>query len=227
MAREVVQITAYASAAATAVPMPFTDLALLLPFHTAMVLTVSHCMGRRITDAEARKVAVELGAVVGATVAGRLVVGLAVGALKFILPIGGLVAAPASFAVTWGFGQLTIAYFEDPERTRDDLRALFNDSMKDGYRQFSKEALDRLRNVGFTTSTDSTGGETPVSPADPRRSSAAKSSPPSANVPVQNASPSSSDTSSSPPERPSEASKTNLGADIGEEGALRTKKRSL
>ena len=70
-AREVVTITSYASAAAAMVPVPLVDLALLLPFHSAMVMTVGHVLGRSVSEAEAKRVALELGAVAGVTVAAR------------------------------------------------------------------------------------------------------------------------------------------------------------
>ena len=143
MAREVVQMTAYASAAAAVVPIPFTDLALLLPFHSVMVMTVGHCLGRKLNDAEAKRVAVELGAIAGATIAGRAAISLL---KKLVFPgFGGLLAAPASFAVTWAFGRLTIAYFKDPDQSRESLNAVFKDAMKEGSKHFSKEAFDRFR----------------------------------------------------------------------------------
>ena len=143
MAREVVQMTAYASAAASVVPVPFVDLALLLPFHTAMVMTVGHVYGRTLTDAEAKRVALELGAIAGVTLAGRAAVSVL---KKLVLPgIGGLLAAPASFGVTWAFGRLTIAYFADPDLSREDLTSVFKDAMKEGTKHFSKEAFDRFR----------------------------------------------------------------------------------
>ena len=143
MAREVVQMTAYASAAASVVPVPLVDLALLLPFHTTMVMTVGHVFGRNLTDAEAKRVAVELGAIAGVTLAGRAAISVL---KKLVLPgIGGLLAAPASFAVTWAFGRLTIAYFKDPDQSREVLNSIFKDAMKEGTKHFSKEAFDRFR----------------------------------------------------------------------------------
>ncbi len=160
MAREVVQMTAYASAAAAVVPIPFTDLALLLPFHTAMVMTVGHVFGRNLTDAEAKRVAIELGTIAGVTIAGRVAISVL---KKLVLPgIGGLLAAPASFAVTWAFGRLTIAYFKDPELSREDLDAIFKDAMKEGSKHFSKEAFDRFRR------SQSDGGDKQAGPNDER-----------------------------------------------------------
>lgn len=143
MAREVVTMTAYASAAAAVVPVPLVDLALLLPFHTTMVMTIGHVLGRNLNDAEAKRVALELGAIAGVTIAGRAAISVL---KKLVLPgIGGLLVAPASFAVTWAFGRLTMAYFQDPELSRDDLSTIFKDAMKEGSKNFSKEAFDRFR----------------------------------------------------------------------------------
>lgn len=142
-AREVVTITAYASAAAAMVPVPFLDLALLLPFHSAMVMTVGHVLGRSITEAEAKRVALELGAVAGVTVAARA--GLTA-LKKLVLPgIGGVLAAPASFAATWALGRVTIAYFHNPELSREELRTVFKDAFSEAGEHFSRETLERFR----------------------------------------------------------------------------------
>ena len=145
-AKDVISMSAYASAGAAVVPVPLVDLALLVPVHSAMVMTLGHVYGRPITDTEAKRVVLELGAVAGATLAGRA----AVSALKkLLLPgIGGVLVAPASFAVTWGFGWLAIAYFKDPHLSRDELREVFRDAMRDAGGVFSKERLERFRTGG-------------------------------------------------------------------------------
>jgi len=142
-AREVVTITAYASAAAAVVPVPFVDLALLLPFHSAMVMTVGHVLGRNISEAEAKRVALELGAVAGVTLAARA--GLTA-LKKIVMPgIGGVLAAPASFAATWALGRVTITYFHNPELSREELKRVFKDAFSEAGEHFSKETLDRFR----------------------------------------------------------------------------------
>ncbi|MEQ8272997.1 MAG: DUF697 domain-containing protein [Deltaproteobacteria bacterium] len=142
---EVVAIAAYASAASQAVPVPLVDLALLLPIHTTMVMTVGKIFGRDLSATEAKRVAVELGAIGGLTLAGHV----AISALKNLLPPAKWVltaaSAASSFAITWGFGQLTIAYFERPELSREDLSKIFKDAMAEGSKVFSKEAFDRFR----------------------------------------------------------------------------------
>lgn len=142
-ASEVVTITAYAGATAAVVPLPFVDLALLLPFHSAMVMTVGHIYGRPVTKTEAKRVVLELGAVAGVTMAGRA----AITALKkLLLPgLGGVLAAPASFAVTWGFGRLSIAYFQNPQLSKDELRKVFSSAVSEASGIFSKETFERFR----------------------------------------------------------------------------------
>ncbi|MCA9550637.1 MAG: DUF697 domain-containing protein [Myxococcales bacterium] len=150
-AAEVVTITSYASAAASGaasvVPVPAIDMALLFPIQTAMVMTVGHVLGRPLTEAEAKRVAVELGAVAGVTIAAHF----GLNALKKLaLPFfGGLLAAPAaiagSFAVTWALGRVTIAYFKDPELSREELKTVFKDAFKEAGDHFSKEAFERFR----------------------------------------------------------------------------------
>lgn len=142
-AREVCVIAGYASAAATILPLPVIDLAVLLPINTAMVMTIARVYGRTLSKTEARKVVMELGAVAGVTLAGQV----AVGVLKrWVLPlIGGLVAAPATFAVTYGFGRLAMAYFADPERGSEELNEVFKEAVKESGAEFSREAFDRFR----------------------------------------------------------------------------------
>lgn len=142
-AREVVNICSYAGAATAVVPIPLVDLVLLLPVHSVMVMTVGHCFGRKLSGAEAKRVALELGGIAGVTLAG----GAAINALRrlFLPAIGGLLAVPATFALTWGLGRVAIEYFANPSLSREDLKKVFEDAMKEGKSSFSKEAFDRFR----------------------------------------------------------------------------------
>jgi len=116
----------------------------LLPIHTAMVMTVGHVYGRPVSRTEAARVAVELGAIAGLTMAGTA----ALSALrKILLPgVGGVLAAPASFALTWGLGKAAIEYFQSPELSRERLQVVFKDAMKEGKSLFSRERFDAFRN---------------------------------------------------------------------------------
>jgi uncharacterized protein (DUF697 family) len=142
-AREVVNICAYASSVVAMVPVPFVDLALMLPVHSAMVMTIGSIYGRKVTQTEARRIAVELAAVTGVSVAGRA----AISALKRILlpGVGGLLSITAAFALTWGIGRVSMEYFARPEISREDLKKVFQDALKEGKAAFSKDAFERFR----------------------------------------------------------------------------------
>ncbi|MCB9655966.1 MAG: DUF697 domain-containing protein [Deltaproteobacteria bacterium] len=141
-AKDVIEICSFASGAAALVPVPLVDLALLLPVHTAMVMTVGRIYGRDLSNAEAARVVAELGTIAGVTVAGRA----AISVLKGLLPgLGGMLAAPAAFAMTWGFGRAAMAYFEDPKLSRQHLKQVFDDAVAEGRRSFSRDAFDRFR----------------------------------------------------------------------------------
>lgn len=143
MAREVIQVSSYAAAAATVVPLPMAELALLLPIHTSMVMTVGHVSGRPVSRTEAARVAVELGAIAGLTMAGTAALTVL---RKLLLPgIGGVLAAPASFALTFALGKVAIEYFENPEWSRERLRVVFDEAMAEGRKLFSKERFEEFR----------------------------------------------------------------------------------
>jgi uncharacterized protein (DUF697 family) len=141
-AREVVNICAYAGAATQVVPLPFVDLALLLPVHTVMVMTVGHIYGRTLSGAEAKRVALELGTIAGLTFAGRAAINAL---LKFLPGFGALLSVPATFALTWALGRVSLEYFGNPKISREELRKVFSDAMQEGRSAFSKEAFDRFR----------------------------------------------------------------------------------
>lgn len=164
--RDVINICGYAAAATSVVPIPLADIVLLLPVHSVLVMTVGHIYGRKVSGAEAKRVVLELGSVAGLTFAG----GAAINALRklFLPAIGGLLAVPATFALTWGLGQVSVAYFQDPALSRDDLKKVFDDALKEGKNAFSKEAFERFmkKNEG-------------VKARDPEEAEAQKSPPPS------------------------------------------------
>ncbi len=142
-ARTVVTMSSYGGAAASVVPIPLAEMAILIPIHTTMVMTIGHIFGRPVTKTEAKRVVLELGAVAGLSLAGRA----AVSALrKLVLPaLGGVIAAPMTFALTWGLGRVSMAYFDNPHLSRDELKKIFRDAVKEGKEAFSMETLERFR----------------------------------------------------------------------------------
>jgi uncharacterized protein (DUF697 family) len=142
-AREVVEIAAYGGCVAAVVPIPLVDLAILLPVHSAMVMTVGHVYGRSLTQAEAKRVALELGAVAGLSFA----TSAAFSAIKRVLlpGVGGLLSLPTTFALTTAIGRVSIAYFATPDVSRADLEATFRATLDEAKSWFSVEAFERFR----------------------------------------------------------------------------------
>lgn len=142
-ALEVIQMAGYAAAAASVVPLPVFDIALLLPIHTTMVMTVGHVHGRNLSDAEAKRVAMELGAVAGLTLAGRAALSVL---KKVLLPgLGGIIGAPASFAVTYAMGIVANSYFRNPEISREDLKKVFSEAFKEGKSSYREDRQDEFK----------------------------------------------------------------------------------
>jgi uncharacterized protein (DUF697 family) len=168
-ARDVVMMSSYAGAAASVVPIPLAEMAILIPIHTTMLMTIGHVFGRPITKTEAKRVVLELGAVAGLSLAGRA----AVSALKkLVMPaLGGVIAAPMTFAITWGLGQVSIAYFQNPHLSRDELKKIFQDAVREGKEAFSMETLDRFRQKEDSSEPAAPNGEEAVAgesaPTDP------------------------------------------------------------
>lgn len=173
--REVVNICAYGASLTAIVPVPLADLALLLPVHSAMVMTVGHIYGRKITQTEAARIALELGAVAGFSFGAVA----AISALKkLLLPaVGGLLSIPATFALTWGLGRASMTYFEKPELSRDELKKVFDDAMKEGKAIFSPEQFERFREKNKDAKPPEVKPEDAVK-ADAPKAEAPKSEPP-------------------------------------------------
>jgi uncharacterized protein (DUF697 family) len=171
-AHEVTNICSYAAAVAALVPVPLADVALMLPIHSVMVMTIGNIHGRTMNQAEARRIALELAAVAGLSFAGSA----AISALKrLVLPgVGGLLSITAAFALTWGLGRVSIAYFLHPELSRDDLRRVFQEAMKEGKAAFSKEAFDRFRSKNSDVQVPGDDGAPSPSTAEPAPAAAEK-----------------------------------------------------
>ena len=53
-------MASYACAVIAVSPIPFSDAVLMLPVQSAMVITVGHIYGRKVTEADAKSLIVEL-----------------------------------------------------------------------------------------------------------------------------------------------------------------------
>jgi uncharacterized protein (DUF697 family) len=138
-ARDVVNMTAYACAVVSISPLPFSDALLMLPIQSGMVMTVGHVYGRRLEQAEAKDLILELTAVAGASFLARQ-------GIKALLPVvGALLTVPAAFAASWAMGRVAMEYFKNPGLSKDALKDLYRKAKEEGSGQFSKSKFDEFR----------------------------------------------------------------------------------
>ncbi|MFZ5442476.1 MAG: DUF697 domain-containing protein [Myxococcota bacterium] len=138
-ARDVINMASYACAVVAVSPIPFSDAVLMLPVQTAMVVTIGHIYGRKVTEADAKSLVVELAATVGLGMLARQ-------GIKAILPVfGALLTVPAAFAMNWGIGRVAMEYFRSPGLPKEQLKKIFETAKKEGASMFSKERFDMFR----------------------------------------------------------------------------------
>lgn len=138
-ARDVVNMASYGCAVVAVSPIPFSDAVLSLPMQSAMVMTVGHIYGRKVTQADAKSLILELGAVAGVGMLARQ-------GIKALLPVvGALLTVPAAFAMNWAIGRVAMEYFKNPGMPREQLRKIFETARDEGSKLFSKERFDAFR----------------------------------------------------------------------------------
>jgi uncharacterized protein (DUF697 family) len=166
-ARDIINLCSYAAAVVAVVPLPFSDAVLSLPIQSAMVLTVGHIHGRKLSGAQARHLAVELGAVAGIGLLARQ-------GIKAILPVvGALLTVPAAFAANWAMGRVAMEYFRDPDVSRAQLKKVYGEAVKEARSRFSRAEFERFRKAN----PDAAAPEKPSRPARTARKGAAQGSP--------------------------------------------------
>ncbi len=143
LARDLIQMSALGAATVTYAPLPVVDFVVITPIQAAMVMSIGRAYGRDLTMRGATNVLLELGSVCGAGLIARQ---LWTTVSKFLLPgLGGILAGPYAFAVTWAMGRTAMKYFEDPQASRKRLEKVFQDALDEGRRLFSVEKLEAFR----------------------------------------------------------------------------------
>lgn len=138
-ARDVVNMGSYACAVVAVSPVPFSDAVLMLPMQTAMVVTVGHVYGRKVTEADAKHLILELATTAGVGMLARQ-------GIKAILPVfGALLTVPAAFAMNWGIGRVAMEYFRNPGLPAEQLKKVYEAAKQEGASMFSKERFDMFR----------------------------------------------------------------------------------
>jgi uncharacterized protein (DUF697 family) len=138
-AREVINMCSYAVAVVSLSPILLSDLVLMLPIQTGMVVTVGHIYGRKVDQASAKELILELGTTAGVGILARQ-------GIKALLPVFGsvLTLAPA-FAFNWAMGRAAMEYFKHPGMSRELMKEVFKQAQTEARSHFSKDAFDRFR----------------------------------------------------------------------------------
>ncbi|MBL8918147.1 MAG: DUF697 domain-containing protein [Myxococcaceae bacterium] len=157
-ARDVVNMASYGCAVVAVSPMPFSDAVLSLPMQTGMVMTIGHIYGRKVTQADAKSLIVELGTVAGAGMLARQ-------GIKALLPVvGALLTVPAAFAMNWAIGRVAMEYFKHPGLPKEQLRKVFETARDEGSKLFSKERFEAFRKGRKAPASDEADGDEGAAP---------------------------------------------------------------
>ena len=138
-ARDIINMGSYACAVIAVSPVPFSDAVLMLPVQSAMVVTIGHVYGRKLTEADAKSLIVELGATAGLGMLARQ-------GIKAILPVfGALMTVPAAFAMNWAIGRVAMEYFKNPGLPSEQLKKVYESAKEEGKGLFSRARFEEWR----------------------------------------------------------------------------------
>lgn len=138
-ARDVVNMCSYACAVVSVSPIPFSDAVLMLPIQTAMVMTVGHIHGRKLTQAAAKDLVLELGTLIGVSFVARQ-------GIKALLPVvGALLTVPAAFAANWAIGRVAMEYFKAGGLSKDKMKEVYENAKREAGGMFSMDAFQKFR----------------------------------------------------------------------------------
>ena len=143
IAKDLVMMSSFGSAVVTLVPIPFSDFVAVTAVQASMVTAIGRVYGRELNKDEAKHLVLELASVCGAgLVAQKSFATLT----KIFLPgLGGVLAAPWAFAITWGMGHVAMTYFANREVTKAVLKTVFTKAKSEAGSVFTKEKFDEFR----------------------------------------------------------------------------------
>jgi uncharacterized protein (DUF697 family) len=143
ISKDLVTMSSFGAAAVTLAPIPGSDFILVTSVQASMVVSLGRVFGRELSLAQAKDVVVELAAVCGMGLIAQK--GFAT-LTKIIFPgLGGVLAAPYAFAVTYGMGNAAMTYFENQDFTKETIKRVYEEAVAEGKRIFSKDTFDKFR----------------------------------------------------------------------------------
>lgn len=143
IARDLVMMSSFGSAVVTLVPIPLSDFIAVTAVQASMVTAIGRVYGRELSKEEAKHLVLELASVCGAGLVAQK--GFATLTKIFLPGLGGVLAAPWAFGVTFGMGHVAMAYFANREVTKAVLKTVFDKAKGEASSVFTKEKFDEFR----------------------------------------------------------------------------------
>lgn len=124
-ARDIIVICSFACAGLVLQPIPGLEQG-VIPVQIMMVLAIAHIHGEDLSRKRATEILMDIAAITGVSIVGRQVLSTMA---KILLPgLGGLIAAPSAFSVTWATGHAAIHYLRAGGRVdKDSIRKVFEE----------------------------------------------------------------------------------------------------
>ncbi len=143
IAKDLVMMSSFGSAVVTLIPIPLSDFVAVTAVQASMVTAIGRVYGRELNQEEAKHLVLELASVCGAgLVAQKSFATLT----KIFLPgLGGVLAAPWAFGITWGMGHVAMTYFANREVTKAVLKTVFTQAKSEAGSVFTREKFDAFR----------------------------------------------------------------------------------
>lgn len=136
-ARDVIGICSFACAGLVLQPIPGLEQG-VVPIQIAMVLAVAHIHGEELSRKRATEILMDIAAITGVSIVGRQV--LTSMAKVFLPGLGGLIAAPTTFSVTWATGRAAIHYLRAGGTVdKDRIRKIFEEERVRAKSQYSED----------------------------------------------------------------------------------------
>lgn len=116
------------------IPVPFSDLVMLIPVQTAMILRISRIFG--VQDPPERILAY-IAATSGVSVFGQVTMLIVANLFPFF---GKLVSAPFVYGWTYGLGEVAIRYFESQGTlSGDEMKRVFKEASSQAHRTYKQD----------------------------------------------------------------------------------------
>lgn len=135
--RDVIDVCAFACAGLVLQPIPGLEQG-VVPVQIGMVLALAHVHGEELSRKRATEILMDLAAITGVSIVGRQVL---TSVAKVLLPgLGGLIAAPTTFSVTWATGHAAMHYLRAGGRVdKASIRKIFEEERERAKAQYSED----------------------------------------------------------------------------------------